>query len=108
MLGDKGEVNMRISTNPTIRIGRPSTNPMKQVENNTNTLSDSFVAAGNLQNDMLMSDLGHGDPNATLARMASVYSVIGLTYGFIQEAVDRQNDNKKANKMTHSLAQAAV
>lgn len=99
---------MRVSAIPAIRIGRPGTNPMSQVESNTQTLSDSFVAAGSLQNDMIMSALGHGDPNATLARMASVYSVIGLTYGFLEEAVQRQVENKKLEKMTHDLAKAAV
>lgn len=108
MLGNEGEVNMGISISPAIRIGRPSTNPMKQVEAHTQTLSDSLTAAGNLQNDMFMSTLGHGDPNSTIAKMTSVYSVIGLMYGFLEEAVQRQLENKKLAKMTHDLAKAAA
>lgn len=93
---------------PTIRINAASTHPMRQMESHTQTLSDSLGAASELQNDMFMSALGHGNPNATLARMASVYAVIGLTYGFMEETVQRQLENKKLQKMTHDLAKAAA
>lgn len=88
---------------------RASSNPMTNIEDQTRNLSALTSGASGLQNDMFMSVLGGGiDPNATIANMAKVNAAMGLTYGFIQSAMEREKENKRLMKLMNGLALAAT